>query len=366
MKKALLALAAAGILFPVGHMAYDRYHVPEPPIGSPEWKVRADALARAQVFIRQTSVPELPSAAGPDVDCRYEPKGTTGTTPKFDCRMADGRVVKVKYGVNPEIPGEVAATRLLSALGFASDHMSLVRRVRCYGCPRSPYRSRQVAEWFFVAGLLDRLLDYNAYADFANAAVERKFEARAVEIGGHHGWAFHELTQVDPSRGGATRAEIDALRLMAVFLAHWDNKAANQRLVCLDDRGPDGPGPCARPLLMLQDLGATFGPKKVDYLGWKHAPIWRDREGCYVSMSQMPYRGATFGDVEISEGGRRLLADKLAAYDSAAVANLLLSSNFPDAESGQVGASNVQPWVEVFQEKVAAIRSRSCAPSPSR
>ena len=64
--------------------------------------------------------------------------------------------------------------------------------------------------------------------------------------------------------------------------------------------------------------------------------------------------------------GRALLASKLAVYDAVAIANLFLSSNFPDAETGQVGATNVQPWVEAFQEKVAAITNRSCAPSPGR
>ena len=45
---------------------------------------------------------------------------------------------------------------------------------------------------------------------------------------------------VDPSKGGAPRAHVDALRLLAVFLAHWDNKAENQRLVCLSETWPQG------------------------------------------------------------------------------------------------------------------------------
>lgn len=347
-------------------MANERYNVPEAPVGSAAWNLRADTIARARVFLPGTPDTDMPSAIGPDLECRYEPKDTTGTTPKFDCRLADGSVVKVKYGINPEIPGEVAATRLLSAMGLAADQMSIVRRLRCYGCPRSPYRSRQVAEWFFVAGLLDRFLDYGEYVDFANAAVERKFAARAFEVDAHEGWGFYELAAVDSSRGGASRAEIDALRLIAVFLAHWDNKAPNQRLICLGDRGADSAEPCEKPLLMLQDLGATFGPKKVDYLGWKHAPIWRDAQGCTATMSALPYRGATFADVEISEAGRQLAAAKLGALDAAALTNLFLSSNFPDAETGRVGTANVQPWVGVYQEKLAAITNRSCAPSPNR
>ena len=366
MKKALLALAAIVVLLPIGHLANDRYNLPEAPTDSEGWRRRADALTRAKVFLRDSPESEMPSAAGADIDCRYEPKPTSGTTPKFDCRLPDGTLVKVKYGINPEIPGEVAATRLLTALGFAADHMSIVRRVRCYGCPRSPYRSRQIAEWFFVAGVLDHFLDYNQYADFANAAVERKFEARAFETGEHQGWGFYELGAIDPARGGATRAEVDALRLMAVFLAHWDNKATNQRLVCLGDTSEDGDAPCDRPVVMMQDLGATFGPKKVDDLGWKQTPLWRDAEGCMLSMTHLPYRGATFQDVAVSEEGRMLLAARLDAYDDVALANFFLSSNFPDAATGQVGTTNVQPWVDVFREKVAALKGRSCPPLPNR
>ena len=363
MKKALAALAALVIGLPIGHMAYDRYNVPEVPVGSAAWTLRAETLARARVFLSEEPPGGMPPAEGADIECRYEPKTTSGTTPKFDCELPGGEVVKVKYGVNPEIPGEVAATRLLTSMGFAADHMSIAKRVRCYGCPRSPYRSRQVAEWFFVANMLDQFLDYREYADFANAAIERKFDARAFEIDEHEGWAFYELKAVDPARGGASRADIDALRLVAVFLAHWDNKSSNQRLICLGDQTDDSAEPCETPVLMLQDLGATFGPRKVDYLGWKHSPIWRDPQGCMVSMSHLPYRGATFEDVEISEEGRQIAAARLGAFSPLDIANLFLSSHFPDAETGQPGTTNVQPWVDAFQEKVAALRSRTCRSS---
>ena len=62
---------------------------------------------------------------------------------------------------------------------------------------------------------------------------------------------------IDPSRGGATRDEVDALRLMAVFLHHWDNKSSNQRLTCVGPTTPD----CAHPLAMIQDVGSEFGPE---------------------------------------------------------------------------------------------------------
>ena len=376
MKKALFALVAVAFGLPLGHLAHDRLRTPRVDMTTEVWRHRMHAMARARVFMPAPPSGAgldpggfsgaAPSGAGDTLECRYEPDETSGTTPKFHCRLPSGEIVKVKYGINPEIPGEVAATRLLAALGFGADHMSVAVRVRCYGCPRSPYRSRQVAEWFFVAGLLDRFLDYTEYADFARPAVERKLPWRAVEVDEAQGFGFYELPLVDASRGGATSAELDAFRLMAVFLAHWDNKASNQRIVCLGDKGPDGPEPCASPLLMIQDAGATYGPRKVNHDGWEDAPIWRDDEGCTVSMADMPFGGATFTDAGISEAGRRLLAEKLSGLTEADITALFRSSNFPDADTGEPGAPDVSQWVRTFQRKVREITSRVCAPSPSR
>jgi hypothetical protein len=360
MRRALLIVVGVAMLLPVSHLAYDRYYVPGTPTGSDAWPVRLDALARAQVML-PAAASVAPAPLPPAFDCRYEPEATSGTTPKFDCTLASGETVKVKYGPNPEIPAEIAATRLLSRLGFAADDVSLAARVRCFGCPRSPYRSRQMAEWFFLAGVLDWFLDFREYAEFTHVAVERKLDARAFEIGAFKGWGFYELPQIDPARGGASRDDVDALRLVAVFLAHWDNKTSNQRLVCLEDRRGDSDAPCGAPLVMLQDLGATFGPRKTDYLGWRHAPLWRDAEGCAVSMQQLPYRGATFSDdVVISEGGRRLVADRLGAMTRAEIEALFLDARFPDPDTRQFGSPRVGPWADVFQDRVAAIRNRAC------
>ena len=79
-----------------------------------------------------------------DVACGLVVGLVTGLTPKFDCRLPDGSVVKVKYGHgNAELYTEVAATRLLTALGFAADRMYVIGSVRCAGCPRFPYRAQK-------------------------------------------------------------------------------------------------------------------------------------------------------------------------------------------------------------------------------
>jgi hypothetical protein len=74
---------------------------------------------------------------------------------------------------------------------------------------------------------------------------------------------------------GAPAADVDALRLLAMFLAHWDNKSTNQRIVCLD-QATTAPTPgsrrCKEPLLMIQDLGSTFGPYKANLTQWLTLP----------------------------------------------------------------------------------------------
>ena len=50
----------------------------------------------------------------------------------------------------------------------------------------------------------------------------------------------------------------DALKLLAVFLQHTDSKAEQQRVLCLE-RNAASSVACARPFLMISDVGLTFG-----------------------------------------------------------------------------------------------------------
>ena len=110
----------------------------------PEWteQARKDALRRAVVWqppqtpIESADLARTPGTWPDQVRCKFKVDEVNGLTPKFECELADGEVVKVKYS-GPEPYGEVAASRLLRALGFAADHVSFVKRVRCYGCPHS-------------------------------------------------------------------------------------------------------------------------------------------------------------------------------------------------------------------------------------
>lgn len=299
-----------------------------------------------------------------DVDCRLVVEPVNGLTPKFDCELADGTTVKVKYGnANAELYAEAAATRLLEALGFPADRMYVVRSVRCAGCPRFPFRALRCLG---ATGRKWPCFPFGVNADEARSfnpvVIERRRDGRKIEGFPDQGWAWYELDTIDASKGGSPRAEVDALRLLAVFLAHWDNKAENQRLIC--PSGEDRPdGGCARPLAMMQDLGATFGPSKLDLNNWRKTAVWADASACRVSMERLPFEGATFPEQQISEEGRQFLLQLIEQLSREQLETLFTSSRATTFESVSASSRDASAWAGVFLDKVRQIREAGpCAP----
>jgi hypothetical protein len=326
--------------------------------------LRDEALRRARVWgpvdvaaFDFGANPPDPSGmlSGTVVNCRFLSEAVSGTTPKFNCVLPDGEVVKVKYGRNPEIHAEAAATRLLAGLGFGADRIYLVPRLRCYGCPPLPFHTSRVLGFVHADKLPGALAPDTRVTEFDWVAIERRIEARPIEVDGDSGWAWFELTS-GPGDSGATRAELDAFRLIAAFLVHWDNKAANQRLVCLARDG-DSDRPCPEPFAMIQDLGASFGPHKVDLSRWRATPVWSDRAECRVSMRHLPFLGATFPDTVISEEGRQLLARQLTRMSRGQVEALFSGARFAAYESGRwFGPSaGEEAWVAAFEDRVRQV-----------
>jgi hypothetical protein len=362
------SLLAGVLALPITHAWRERRRpLEEPDRTSVAWQTRQDALRRARVFAYSTGnigavdfskSPHDGNPLGLDehlVTCRYVPKPTKATSPKFDCELPGGDVIKVKYDTL-EIQAEVAATRLLAALGFGVDHVMLVERLRCQGCPRDPFHTRRALEYFSASFLLDRFVDASSVRDFEWVSVERRIPGRAFELDEFGGWHVNELDQIDPAKGGAARADVDALRLIALLVGHWDNKLDNQRLVCREEPGgEDSDHPCRRPLLVIHDLGATFGMRRVDLPTWQALPIWADGPGC---------RGGPFVPAEITEEGRRLTAARLRQLSRSQLTTLFRAARFPDPATGAIPAADVTPWVDAFLSKVAEIADR--APCPGR
>lgn len=377
---AALVLASAAIWLFAAEGRGAPPHGAYSPIKPAEWLLtgpnadarRNVALRRAQVRLEPQPRFAIEDAAAPfprdrsrdlsrdkPLVCRFVNSEPTGTSPKFDCVLDGGQIVKVKYGRNPEIYGETAASSLLPTLGYAADHVDIAPHLRCYGCPRRPFLISRLL-WF--AGVEDLLSPHgyeNGYSDFEWAAVEWRFDAPAIETEAVEGWAWYELAHSE-----APKADLDAFRLLAAFLAHWDNKRDNQRLVCLDDLPAPADATCARPLLMIQDLGATFGPVKVNLTGWRDRPVWADRRECLLSMRSLPWHGATFPDVRIGEAGRLQLARGLAALSEDDVRRLFLEARFPRYYSGTNDERDLEAWTAAFRNRVDQILTAGPCPNP--
>ena len=322
---------------------------------------REALIARAQVW-QDTPIagkdlyrgPDGPGAFKPEdtIACAYRDEELGGASPKFACTLPDGDELKVKYGgTNGEVYGEVLTTRLLWALGFGADRMYSVR-VICTGCPPE------------VGGILrpngDRILD--------PANVERKLDGREID----GGWAWRELDAVDPAKGGAPLAHRDALKLLAVFVQHTDNKPDNQRLLCV---GAEEDEACRRPMMMMQDVGLTFGTANtlnrqpgasVHLAEWSKLPVWRDGTACVGNLAGSA-RG-TLEAPEISEEGRRFLAALLMQLSDRQLEDLFEAARVElrprDPASGRSGFPDTAEWVQAFKAKRAQIVDRRCPAAP--
>lgn len=341
--------------------------------GNVDPAVREASLASASVW--QTPAVPIAEAAlavnpagsfqpGDDVTCRFNPKRVGGTTPKFYCDLPTGETIKVKYGRgNPELHAEVAATRLLTALGFFADRMFVVRRIRCAGCPAFPFQALRCLDRIDVKAVcFPRGIDYDRVIDFDAAVIERRIDGRVIEASEDQGWGWYEVNKIESARGGSSRAEVDAFRLMAVFLTHWDNKGPNQRLIC--PNGADQPGGrCAAPLAIMQDLGATFGPTKADLHNWRQGRIWKDGATCLVSMEHLPWGGGTFPEGRISEAGRQHLLGSLQQLSDAQVRDLFEASGMTTLDQVNAESRRVEAWIAVFKERVKQIKDAGPCPS---
>jgi len=332
---------------------------------------RLDMIRRAQVWqptdIAAMDVLNGPMGAGSfargeTITCDYVERKSNGLSPKFYC-VIPGETgkkpdeIKVKYGVNnPEVYGEVIGTRLLWALGFGADRMYSVR-VICRGCPPSIHGGSALPSG-------DRVFD--------PAAVERKAEGWEADSKPDQGWAWWEIDLVDPAAGGAPLAQRDALKLLAIMIQHADNKAAQQRLVCLDASAPPkdlANPPCARPFMLINDLGLTFGRADFLYLAstfvdserWAHHTVFTGRKGC-VGNLLAPLHGTLELPV-ISEEGRAFLANLLRQLSDQQIHDLFAGARVEFRFQGiRAEPTPIDNWVAVFKQKRQEIEDRRCPP----
>jgi hypothetical protein len=337
---------------------------------------RQQVMERAKVW-RPMNTSSLDLTRGPvlptsqripaQVACTFvfPDKPIGGMTPKFKCDLGKGDVVKVKYGEkNGEVYAEVAASRLLWALGFQADVM-YPARVTCRNCPDDPFATSS-ADW-------QRGSPTRVSTKIYDPAVVERESGSAVEVPGYEGWAFPELDKIGSSTGGATRAQLDALKLLAVFIQHSDSKPGQQEIVCQEgskQRDAKGNETCAEAWLVIKDLGGSFGKatklnsSKMKLEDWDDAGIWKDAKQCVGDMPRS-FTGS-LEDPKISEVGRRFLAERLMLLRDKQIRDLFTVSNVVKRgetidEAGAKRPVTVDDWVRVFKRKRSEIAAARCA-----
>jgi hypothetical protein len=320
---------------------------------------RREAIHRAQVW-EATDVASMDMRTGPKghgsfapdetVRCMHRDKPMSGNSPKFTCVIPPDDEVKVKFGrENGEVYAEVAATRLFWALGFPVDRMYPVR-VLCEGCPEGQEGVRDSGAVLFDP-----------------ASIERKLKGWAIETGTDSGWAWPELDTVEERAGGAPLAQRDALKLLAVFIQHTDSKPAQQRLLCTDDKSEEEQRRCEHPVMMVNDLGQTFGRSNLfnrDQVGsvnlekWAGSHVWSDAKLCIGDLP--PSQSGTLDNPHISEAGRKFLSDLMMQLSDDQLRAMFDVARFAERKEGDHRSPTVDEWVDAFKKKRGEIASRTC------
>ena len=234
-----------------------------------------------------------------------------GTTPKFHCSVPgvtddDGNLIRYKIkphfkGQTPdkrngEIYGEFLSSRFSKAVGFFADD-EWVADVNCPDCQKSLTKSFQGTPWAGsqpAAGVelsLGRGIDVNCNGKDAGSLAE----------------SLQKLLS-----SGAPRAEIDAFKLWLAFIDHGDTKTDNHKFACLKSKKSGNTRICepGEAVFYVSDMGSTFGFSSASEKKAR-LEVWSKKDPIKVSGGRCTANAKSVGDTNISEAGRKLLADNL-------------------------------------------------------
>ena len=283
-----------------------------------------------------------------------------GTTPKFHCSVAgvtDENGDLVRYKIKPhfkgqspdkrngEIYGEFLSSRFSQALGFFADD-SWVADVTCPDCEKSLTRSFQGA----------------SFSPFQPAAGIELSLARGIDVNCNNkdsGSLAEALQKLSPS--GTARAEVDAFKLWLAFIDHGDTKTDNHKYACLKSRkeGKDRICEPGQAVFYVSDMGSTFGYSSSSE-NKARLEVWRKKDPIKVSDGRCTANAKSVGDTNISEAGRKLLADNLQRLLDAEKQNRTITRVFAASRNAERDRP-ASEWATEFERKARLIIDARCS-----
>ncbi len=264
-------------------------------------------------------------------------------------RHADGRpqraeVIKVKYtnGGNRgrEVHTEVAAGRFFWALGLPADRM-FAARVWCDGCSEDPFED--------IRSAADNVRG-NATSFFPHASVESPFPGRKIETEDDEGWDWGDAYD-ESAWSDAQRVEFEAYVLAANMIHFHHGLSKQNTLACADGHWDPDTGLCSKPVMYLDDMGASFGGgrSRGEYDKYRGNKVFANRSTCELRADL-----AGFG--RVSEAARRFLVERLNGLDEPVVRAIFEVAGFTEDTTGASAAR----WTAVFMERIDEVRSAAC------
>jgi hypothetical protein len=284
----------------------------------------------------------------------------SGTTPKFHCSVAgvtdeDGTLIRYKIKPhfkgqstdkrNGEIYGEFLSSRFSKALGFFADD-AWVADVRCPDCEKSLTRSFQGA----------------SFSPFQPAAGIELPLGRGIDVKcNNKDSASLAETLQKLSQNGAARAEVDAFKLWLAFIDHGDTKTDNHKIACLKSKKNGNTRICepGEAVFYVGDMGSTFGFSSASE---KKARLdgWRKKDPITVSGGRCTANAKSVGDTNISEGGRKLLADGLQRLLDSEKQTKTITRVFQASRNAERDRPAAE-WAAEFERKARMIIDARCS-----
>src|SRR5262249_13643078 len=137
----------------------------------------------------------------------------------------------------------------------------------------------------------------------------------------------------------------------------------------VDDEG-NITGDCAKPFMLLNDVGQTFGKanflnrdnvSSVNFDGWSKTPVWEDEKSCVGHLTLS--RTGTLEHPKISEAGRASLTGLRTQLTDRQIGDLFEVAGV-ERRSRRPGSHEapaaVDEWVAAFKHKRDEIPTRRC------